>query len=549
MLPAFSYSLAEGSSILHASRCSGIMLKIMCLKDSGSTIRMNSSKEEEGFGSCGCLSITPRPWSYWRNQVVVTDVIVDSSTPTWRDLHILFIIHNVFVEWYVGLDKDTTAQEYRVLKGYEIRQYGGQLSEVTMRIRSEHEARPRYGAVPSLKHDESSRMLDFNGTKETECQTEYCGDIQHNVSHGLGFEQEEEDAHVNSLSYYGHSELGEATTKAIQYIMLILHTEKESDDKDKDQDPSAGSDRGTKRRKSSKEAESQKDLRSLTELEYHFEECSKATTENNSTGITLKASSIRSIFTKAATYEVQWIEDMVPNIWSPVKVVYDKHAYWVTSLKIMKRYDYGYLDEIEVRREDHQLYKFKEGDFPRLRLQDIEDMLLLLVQQKLTNLTIDEIFDLNVALRMFTRRIVIQRRVEDLQLGVKSYQKKLNLTKLDTFRSNLRNKTAYTTYSNPQGVIYKDQNNRNRLMRTDELHKFSDGTLNYVRTALHDITSGIRMEYLPKRKWSGLDKQRARVMIQDIDKQLFQRRLMRNLKKFVGGREYGEDLRLLERTI
>ncbi|GKF72163.1 hypothetical protein Tco_0208277, partial [Tanacetum coccineum] len=57
----------------------------------------------------------------------------------------------------------------------------------------------------------------------------------------------------------------------------------------------------------------------------------------------------------------------------------------------------------------------------------------------------------------------------------------------------------------PQGVIYKE-NNENRLMSTDELHKFKDGTLNDVRTALHDIASGIRMEYLPNRKWSGLDK-------------------------------------------
>ncbi|GKB26490.1 hypothetical protein Tco_0865891 [Tanacetum coccineum] len=266
----------------------------------------------------------------------------------------------------------------------------------------------------------------------------------------------------------------------------------------------------------------------------------------------------------------------------PVTVKYDKHAYWgtshwgpkrqhfygfaanmssskdvysrkriiaVTRLTIMKKYDYGHLEEIEVRREDQKLYKFREGDFPRLRLQDIEDMLLLLVQQKLTNLTIDERYDLNVALRMFTRRIVIQRRVEDLQLGVESYQKKLNLTKPDTFRSNLRNMTTYTAYSDPKGVIYKDQNNKNRLMRADELHKFSDGTLNDVRTALHDIAKGIRMEYLPKRKWSGLDKRRARVMVQDIDKQLYERRLMRNLEKFVGGREYGNDLRLLERTI
>ncbi|GKB11926.1 hypothetical protein Tco_0845849 [Tanacetum coccineum] len=86
-------------------------------------------------------------------------------------------------------------------------------------------------------------------------------------------------------------------------------------------------------------------------------------------------------------------------------------------------------------------------------------------------------------------------------------------------------------------------------MSADELHKFSDGTLNDVRSALHDIAVGIRMEYLPMIKWSNLDKKKARVMVQDIDRQLYQRRLMRNLEKFVGGREYGNDLRLLERTI
>ncbi|GKD78533.1 hypothetical protein Tco_1341154, partial [Tanacetum coccineum] len=132
---------------------------------------------------------------------------------------------------------------------------------------------------------------------------------------------------------------------------------------------------------------------------------------------------------------------------------------------------------------------------------------------------------------------------------VKSYQKKLNLTKPDSYRSDLRNRTAYTSYSNPHGMIYVDQFGRKRLIRADELHKLSDGTLNDVRTALYDISSGIRMEFLPKRKWSRLDKKRARVMVQDINKQLYERRLMRNLEKFIGGREYGNDLRLLERTI
>nr|GFD06816.1 hypothetical protein [Tanacetum cinerariifolium] len=73
-----------------------------------------------------------------------------------------------------------------------------------------------------------------------------------------------------------------------------------------------------------------------------------------------------------------------------------------------------------------------------LRLQDIEDMLLLLVQGKLSNLTVKERLAFNVSLRMFTRSIVIKRRVEDLQLGVESYQKRLNLTKPDTYRPYLK---------------------------------------------------------------------------------------------------------------
>ncbi|GKC88413.1 hypothetical protein Tco_1149062 [Tanacetum coccineum] len=190
---------------------------------------------------------------------------------------------------------------------------------------------------------------------------------------------------------------------------------------------------------------------------------------------------------------------------SSSKDVYSrKRIIAVTRLLIMKKYDYGHLEEIEVRREDQKLYRFREGDFLRLCVQDIEYMLLLLVQKKLTNLIIDERYDLNVALRMFTRWIVIERRVKDLQLGVESYQKKLNLIKPDTFRSNIRNRTTYTAYSGPKGVIYKDQINRNRLMRADELHKFSDGMLDDVRSAFDDIAKGIRIEYLPKRKWSSL---------------------------------------------
>nr|GFA26946.1 hypothetical protein [Tanacetum cinerariifolium] len=180
----------------------------------------------------------------------------------------------------------------------------------------------------------------------------------------------------------------------------------------------------------------------------------------------------------------------------------------VTELLIVEWHNYKHLDWITVRRDDDKLYKFKEGDFKRLCIQDIEDMLLLLVQGKLTNLTVKERFAFNVSLRMFTRSIVIQRHVEDLQLAVESYQKKLNLTKPDMYRSDLKRKEAYIAYSNPRGFIYQNKHKENRLMRIDDLHKFSNGTLNDVRTTLDDRLKGIRMKYLPQAIWMKSDKEK-----------------------------------------
>nr|GEW58701.1 hypothetical protein [Tanacetum cinerariifolium] len=159
----------------------------------------------------------------------------------------------------------------------------------------------------------------------------------------------------------------------------------------------------------------------------------------------------------------------------------------------------------------------------------IEDMVLSLWSPKLSNLERDVIFDLGVALQMFTRRIVILKRVKYLQLGVESYQKKLNITKPETFRSDISNKTPYTAYMNSQGIIYVDKYNRNRLMRSDELYNFSGETLTSVRTMLHDIASNLRMDYLLKRRWSNLDRQRSHIMIKAIDKLLLKRRASRKM--------------------
>nr|GEY81704.1 hypothetical protein [Tanacetum cinerariifolium] len=117
------------------------------------------------------------------------------------------------------------------------------------------------------------------------------------------------------------------------------------------------------------------------------------------------------------------------------------------------------------------------------------------------SLTVEERFTFNVSLRMFTRSIVIQRRVEDLQLGVESYQKRLNLTKPDMYRSDLKRKEAYIAYSNPRGFIYQNKDKKNRLMRIDKLHKFSDGTLNDVRNALDDRLKGSGEKVIRTEQW------------------------------------------------
>ncbi|GJW06165.1 hypothetical protein Tco_1568588 [Tanacetum coccineum] len=107
--------------------------------------------------------------------------------------------------------------------------------------------------------------------------------------------------------------------------------------------------------------------------------------------------------TKAADYgHIKWIKDLVPNrMWSQVlesaRDVYSKRRIIVvTMFEIVDWHNYKHLDWITIRRDDDKLYKFKEGDFNRLRIQDIEDMVLFLIQGKLTNLTVEERLAFNI---------------------------------------------------------------------------------------------------------------------------------------------------------
>ncbi|GKC92657.1 hypothetical protein Tco_1158099, partial [Tanacetum coccineum] len=176
--------------------------------------------------------------------------------------------------------------------------------------------------------------------------------------------------------------------------------------------------------------------KSYVELDYTMEECYSALSEqldwNNPEGHRLdfffnndleylrggsndKKYTASMTKSKGARYQLKGIEDMVPNLWSPIKhdVYLTNRILSITSVKVNDWYGYGYLEEIIVKRADKKLYTFKEGDFKRLHLNDIEDMLLLIVQNKLHNLDTNVVVHLVVNLRMFARRTVIQKRVED----------------------------------------------------------------------------------------------------------------------------------------
>nr|GEU87475.1 hypothetical protein [Tanacetum cinerariifolium] len=143
--------------------------------------------------------------------------------------------------------------------------------------------------------------------------------------------------------------------------------------------------------------------------------------------------------TKFAEYDLPGIEDMVPNIWSLVKVTYDKHEIWVTWVELCECSPEAWLFKRESK--------------------------ILNWESKVT-----------------------RRR------STSPSEKLPNLTS--------RKRDPYTPYPDPQGFIYVE-----------------------------------KMEFIGKK--------RAHIMIKAIDKQLKDRRMMRSFKKFVGGRHYETDLWLL----
>ncbi|GKD31870.1 hypothetical protein Tco_1242648, partial [Tanacetum coccineum] len=159
-----------------------------------------------------------------------------------------------------------------------------------------------------------------------------------------------------------------------------------------------------------------------------------------------------------ARYYKEGIKDRIPKRW----------------IKEVRRY---HFEALNVRRSDDKEYEFSYADLPRLSVNDVEDMYLLQVQDKIHHLPLEFVKDFNISLLMVIRRTVIKNRVEDIQLGVESYQRTLNLTKPIMFFKGIDQRIPFTMAATHKGVAYLNQYNIKSLMKLSEVKKFSDGTL------------------------------------------------------------------------
>nr|GEV66621.1 hypothetical protein [Tanacetum cinerariifolium] len=213
-----------------------------------------------------------------------------------------------------------------------------------------------------------------------------------------------------------------------------------------DEEPSAGPDRGSKRRKEGKEPELAKEPMQTTS---QMEEPSYPEFDTGADDQPIVQSS----------QHPEWFsqQQKLPSLncdWNKtVSAVHESIQPWISEL---------------VKQADTRSSFNKLMDIP----MDFFNFLInWLKEDTLTSelLAVKERFAFNVSLRMFSKSIMILRHVKDLQLGVESYQKRLNQTKPNSYRSDLKRKEAYTTYSNLQGFIYQNKDKRNRSILTDLL--------------------------------------------------------------------------------
>ncbi|GJV49844.1 hypothetical protein Tco_1440056 [Tanacetum coccineum] len=120
------------------------------------------------------------------------------------------------------------------------------------------------------------------------------------------------------------------------------------------------------------------------------------------------------------------------------------------------------MEERTSRRANGKIDPITELDYKYLNKNDIKDMYLLCINDKVKDYR--EIGLLG-SLVVFIRATVIWERVYDFQLGMKSYQQKVNLTAPTITFSGIEEYKLFNTVSKPIcGMIYENNKKEKRVM-------------------------------------------------------------------------------------
>ncbi|GJT57357.1 hypothetical protein Tco_0992411 [Tanacetum coccineum] len=234
------------------------------------------------------------------------------------------------------------------------------------------------------------------------------------------------------------------------------------------------------------------------------------------------------VLTKAHIHH--WEEDIIDFFRARISVVTKGDIYSdlriksIASVVAKKKWGNGFITSIVVRRSDDKEYAFSYVDLPKLSLNDVEDMYLLQVQDKLYHLPLEFVKDFNNAPLMFIRRTVIKKRAEDIQLGIESYQRTLNLTKPTMFFEGIDQRMPFTMTLTHKRVVYLNQFNVKSLMKLSEVNTFCDGTLTKIQENLIEMLSrnkvGKENKRLKGRDWTDYDIKSSKEMLRKIDETL-----------------------------
>ncbi|GKD57552.1 hypothetical protein Tco_1290939 [Tanacetum coccineum] len=194
----------------------------------------------------------------------------------------------------------------------------------------------------------------------------------------------------------------------------------------------------------------------------------------------------------------------------------------VVRIEVFSLYGYDYMKTIVLHRANLKEYTIAERDFKYLYPSDFEDLYSLNLQGHLNHLPPEDKKILTIAVNLWTRNLVIRQRVEDFQLGIKSYQTQLNLTKPRWDATGFELKHDFTVIDSPRAITFRDKYGVQMIMRFNEIYKFSDDTLQHIDEALdyrvkefkvNKMNSGLNIRF-----WTRKDVDRSKDFMFSIQK-------------------------------